>query len=242
MKKFFILYFDILGYQKKASANSLDLFNTINLCIEKIKYVIENNKIMYPTSDVKLKVFSDNFFLCSENDYQQLIFIASNLQADLLSDDVFIRGALLYGDLIYTDDFIYGKGIIDAHDIESNIAIFPRIIIDDSYFIGAIAIENSKSEEPRNIDEIRNVIKQSFCYNLDDTLFLNYLEELKLLTESIPQYAYPYTLNEFLIIHKERIIQNLKTDNRKVRHKYLWCKNYHNNFCKKYGFDALLIE
>jgi len=69
ISKHFIAYLDILGYEKH-----LDYLGEPEMFLATMSDVIENTKrdinVMSKCAgpvDVELKVFSDNFFLCSEN-------------------------------------------------------------------------------------------------------------------------------------------------------------------------------
>ena len=45
---------------------------------------------------------------------------------------LFTRGAVVVGDLHFSENFVYGNALLEAHDIESNKAKYPRVIIDES--------------------------------------------------------------------------------------------------------------
>jgi len=218
------------------------LFDVINTCIEQIKNILPFFKPSYNYSDIKLKVFSDNFFFCSETGYLQLLFFVSHLQAVLTTVNVFIRGALCYNDLIFTDDFIYGKGMIEAHDIESKIAIFPRLIIDDSFFSGAANIENSNTNINISLVEIKEHLKSSYFEDFDGNNTLDYLEECRNFTENSPRNIYPYTIRDIVYEHGNQILNNLNITSRKIHQKYCWCKKYHNKFCSNDNLLDLVIR
>jgi len=76
ISKHFIAYLDILGYEKH-----LDHWGGPEMFLATMSNVIESTrrgiKLMndYADSvDAKLKVFSDNFLLCSENGWESLLY------------------------------------------------------------------------------------------------------------------------------------------------------------------------
>jgi len=241
LKKQFIAYFDILGYEQKAGSDETNLFDTINTCIEKSAKIISGLQNKYNNTEIKLKVFSDNFLYCTETNYVPLLFLASHIQAALTCDDVFIRGALCYENLIFTNDFIYGKGIILANEIESKIAIFPRLIIDASFFLGAAEINNAIYHKNFSSNDMHKELEHFYCEDSDGNLYIDYLGEFKYFSESVSKSLYPYSINDLLVKHKNHIQENIRTSDKKVQQKYQWCKKYHNNFCSNNNFPNLLI-
>ena len=59
-----------------------------------------------------------------------IIYTILEIQFQLSSMGIFIRGGITLKELYTGKNFIYGKGIIDAYHIENKIAIYPRVVID----------------------------------------------------------------------------------------------------------------
>lgn len=96
------------------------------------------NENVYP----KVYSFSDNFAICIEYDeydfydcyYKlgRLVDIAQRIQCKFMSVyQLLIRGSIATGKLYLKNNLIYGEGLINAYLLESNYAIYPRIIISD---------------------------------------------------------------------------------------------------------------
>ena len=51
------------------------------------------------------------------------------------------------------------------------------------------------------------------------------------------------SLEELLSLHRELIIENLNKykENPSIQNKYFWCKDFHNNFCRKYDYKNFII-
>ena len=230
-KNYFIAYFDILGYEEKIKQDieekNMNTYDAIKMCISIAKRIIELNP-----NEIKMKVFSDNFFFCTENSYLKLLSFIGCLQSALSSVDIFVRGSI-----IFDEDFIYGKGIINAFKLESEISIFPRIIIDDSFFNSIKKIEK---------DDILSILENNQLYNIsrkidfDNFQYLNYLDILKDYKEKGEK-----DINKFIEIlsnHADNIKLNLKNQSKNIQQKYQWCRKYHNEFCIKYNYTDLLIN
>ena len=241
--KHLIAYFDILGYthivkslSKKEEKEFLDL---INNCVKTVYETFSNRE--YKDSYIKFNVhsFSDNFLIsmplypCYEIGlYCCLMFrLIREVQIGLISGfQIFVRGAIVIDDLYVSDKFIYGRGIIKAYELENNIAIYPRIIIDSEVVsIHKEFLNKVYNQEHRTIGKIikassvdvaidPNNVKKDF----DGIFFINYL------STTFTFRGDPYIrFNN----HKIAVVENLihYCNNIKISQKYLWCQNYHNN-------------
>ena len=248
IKKYFIGYFDILGFENKVKINNkeddLALLTTID---EIIIFSRKSISTLYKY-DIKMKVFSDNFLFCSEENYIPLILIIGMIQALFITNDLFIRGSLCYGDLYYDDEFIYGKGLINAYKLESKLAIFPRIIIDNSFFSGVTNITNKSIQEKISSNNILSNLQDIYCNDFDNYRFIDYLTIMKNYKdkESIDHPNETMSFFKFISDHAKYIKNNLLVEdtieNRIIKQKYYWCKNYHNEFCKKNKYHELIIS
>jgi hypothetical protein len=239
VKDYFIAYFDILGFEKMVNQNNkkkdLLLLTMINECIANSKEVISlfnetGNKV-----DIKFKVFSDNFIFCTEKDYISLLSMVSIIQSSFLLYNIFIRGSLSYGKMFFDEEFIYGKGLIEAYKIESEIAIFPRLIIDNTFITGASKILTLKWKKEVSFELTLESLKNIYCVDFDNNLFIDYLGMIKYREDETGQASKGCSFLEILDIHARNICYNLQTENKRIEQKYQWCKNYHNYICTKYN-------
>ena len=56
----------------------------------------------------------------------------TKLSTDLACDGMFVRGGIAYGPLFHDKTFVFGSAYQRAYEVESKIAIWPRIVIDSS--------------------------------------------------------------------------------------------------------------
>lgn len=145
IKKYYIAYFDLLGYKKffqsyqdKVGNFLQDIYEAISNTTNYIQEVnsspigVELGKLYF-----RIKVFSDNILLCLETttaevEYPRfLTFLAiiADIQRNyVLRYGLFLRGGITIGELSFNEDFVFGQGLIDAVALEET-AIYPRIIM-----------------------------------------------------------------------------------------------------------------
>lgn len=60
----------------------------------------------------------------------EIMAIAYLQNSIIANKNIFIRGYIVFGEFYYSNDMFFGKALNKAYSLESEIAIFPRIIID----------------------------------------------------------------------------------------------------------------
>lgn len=174
-----ILYFDILGYKsllKKGFICESDIMHTIadlNVHITKLTKTVKNMRI-------KSLLFSDNCVLCFPYDsccelltlFAYVVMCAQLIQERMLLHGLFIRGSICVGDVYINNHYVFGEGIIKAYEIENEVAIYPRIVIDDELIntildclerlrLRKCVLKTSKLLFPEMLDE-RNIFSLLF--------------------------------------------------------------------------------
>ncbi|CDE89472.1 adenosylmethionine-8-amino-7-oxononanoate aminotransferase [Clostridium sp. CAG:729] len=136
--KYCIAYLDILGGKNLIYKDSENIFlNHLNMFFEDAICEAEMAQI-FSKQDVVVKFFSDNILIAiklNSNDKKRvdkltkLLNIAGNIQTEILGDGYLMRGAIVEGDFYHDEKFVYGKALVEAVNIEENVAIYPRIIV-----------------------------------------------------------------------------------------------------------------
>ena len=155
-----------------------------------------------------------------------------------------IRGAVTSKFTFLRENLLLGEGISEAHYLESEIAVNPRVIfsadiITDEIF-KILSLEYNDSD-------LQIISKDS-----DGYYFVNYLNVLKdippmigkmprVSPEKIKQQA-KENVDSFFYCHKEMIEEELKKNNLKIFSKFLWLKEYHNKTVlkNKYSSDLMI--
>jgi hypothetical protein len=165
--EYFIAYFDILGYSKLVK-NLLEseepkLIKDIHDIVKSIYELKKSLSYIYP---IKIYTFSDNFLITMKirktKYIDDFIFFVSLLQETqyqiIIYYGLLIRGSLVKGKLYTGYNFVYGKGLILAYDIENNIAITPRIIVDKNLIRDILVYYDNFIIDSRNEDNINEII------------------------------------------------------------------------------------
>ena len=172
--EYYVAYFDVLGYKeafKKSKDISAKLIDAIESSIGMMKDIVSIHNTTFGEStekvpEIEYKVFSDNVLIC----YKEMKDDLSALSLVSFLRLVIVRGGITKGPLYLTNDFVGGKALIDAVELEST-AVYPRIVVDNCI----LSDLNPK---------IQNVFLKKFietpCQDLlvkstDDKFFLNYI-------------------------------------------------------------------
>lgn len=128
-----VAFLDILGFG--ALVRQLDsdpsLHSELHRALSKIR-VFKHSSLQQATaqSDLQVSVFSDSIVISGTADnLHGVIFSAIHLQANLLEMGILVRGGISSGRTVHSDDILYGEGMLAAHALEANAAIYPRIVI-----------------------------------------------------------------------------------------------------------------
>ena len=114
---------------------------------------------------IRFEESTDEFFRdCVISEINDLSYI----QRRLMKMGILIRGAVTIGDIHYDEkrNIGFGPGFIRAYELESQLALYPRIILDPSIDKDYIKLNNYKIENIYNI-----------CVDFDGLLFIDFLEE-----------------------------------------------------------------
>lgn len=154
-KKSIVTFIDILGFKDlvNQSTNSHQVLDLIHGTLMKFKSL---EKPESWTSDLieveedaqkkgldgfgisnrtKCTCFSDSIVISIEieNDlnevFSTLIANLSRIGAQLLKDGILIRGGIDLSDIYHNNGIVFGKGLINSYELETNAAKYPRIIL-----------------------------------------------------------------------------------------------------------------
>ena len=179
-----IAYLDILGAKDMiCNDNDFDFLNHLNMFMEDA--IAESGGWVFPGEEgIYIKIFSDNILLAMElkdNDEQRedkmamLFNTVANIYNEILRYGYLMRGAIVEGEFFHNDIIVYGKGLVEAVQLEENVAKYPRIIVKTKvneanswYYL----MKDSDGEAFLNIFGL--------CEGVDDATFkINILELLK---------------------------------------------------------------
>lgn len=185
--EYYVAYFDVLGYKeafKKSEDISAHLVKSIEASILLMRALLSiintpPDEPIDKNPEIEYKIFSDNILICYKETTDPLSAIPLVYFLRLIATiqriffegfQLIVRGGVTKGPLYLTRDFVGGKALIDAVELEEN-AVYPRIVVDNCI----LSDLNPK---------IQNVFLKKFietpCQDLlvkstDDKFFLNYI-------------------------------------------------------------------
>ena len=134
-----VAYLDVLGAKKFMAENSDKFLNDLNsIYFDAVNDVIATGFVTGET--VEVKIFSDNILLAiktgdnpeeAKGKITKILNVAANIYNNALWHGYLMRGAVTIGDFFQNDVFVYGKALVDAVSMEENIAIYPRIVVNE---------------------------------------------------------------------------------------------------------------
>lgn len=228
----FVCAIDILGFSQMIEKSSNEgvgdkLLKETNYLINKNKQCIIPNKY----SQGKIKIFTDNMVVAypitgdGEEELDEILQNVSEYQFNLALEGLFVRGGISIGDFYINEDIVFGKALLDAHHVESQIACYPRIILDES------SVKRLK-KYMKHYEVAPQTTK--VLIDTDGQWFINYLDTIfKFYTKCNNEYEFERVKFELMLRHKKKIEEMLDKykENIRVWDKYVWTANYHNYFC-----------
>ena len=209
-----IAFLDILGGKHIIEQNADE---SLNLVYKSYTEAIARYKNMADPDFVlpNINIFSDNITVSCQLDdnidnalecIMSVILFCTTLTAQFWANGLLIRGGITIGYCFSDNLMVWGKALVRAYEIESTIAIYPRIVIDpfaDELFD---FLSNSK-------------YKKIICRDFDGLYFIDVFFS--------PQVSSILPFLEFLIDDNTRRINDLDDKNLKERQKLKWLQNYY---------------
>ena len=204
----------------------------------------------------KATMFSDSIVISKEIDeyfsFSDFINFIAQLQFELLREGILLRGGIDIGKVYHDEAFIFGKGLISAYLLENEISKYPRITISKRALEKINLLNDEKFENkfkhhvtynnekiylfPQDIEE--DISNDEFLYvkeDKDGNSYVNYMyvgcqmiqaskEDIYASDKRICLSFIEDTLSKIRMV----VYNGLKLEDRNVREKYEWMKQYFN--------------
>jgi len=198
-----VAFIDILGFKDIVLANSQskdnvifkELINAIEQSYKKaFSFGIDGLSAIGDhfeenlTSKFKYKVFSDNLFISYDyeedlSDYGFAVYWITAMsviyQREMLNKKFYVRGGIADGQNYSNDHVIFSDALIKAYELETKIAKYPRIVVEDSIV--------RKQDECFNEHIFKSELKKVFVKDWTGTLFVNPFKLFESFGELIPK-------------------------------------------------------
>ncbi len=244
-EKCFVAYLDILGFKEKVreTEESPELLKELTDTL-KINSPFTQSSGKKTTVEGKLDIrsffFSDSFAFMmkvEKKNLPHLFLIVRYLHDVLLKNGLCLRGAVVIGKMYWPKDgenILVGPAMIEAHKLESEVAIYPRIVISQKLHEYIDGDRNIKTWSEDGKIPLSEFIKR----DKDGVYFFDVLNQniTRKKGEDIIHENGVFSIvwdhnresnYEQVIIYVNDIIgKHIKDENELVRQKYEWLKTY----------------
>jgi hypothetical protein len=159
-KSSLVAFIDILGFENLVRQGQV---NTILRAMGIIRRRI-GQVDGFPKPPSRHAMFSDSVVFSTEltdEGIEALVHNVAYLTAELFHNGILCRGAIAKGDLYHQGMTIFGPALIDAYRLESQLAIYPRILI--PYEIGERFLEIKNNKQNRHFQSgMANFFRHDF--------------------------------------------------------------------------------
>ena len=218
---YIIAYIDFLGIKEKmkneSSYESLQILKFLLMGTKRTaSYISDINTI----NDFEIKIFSDNIVIAQKVEEERVndqIISIVNLMGSiqfhaLLQFDFWLRGGITIGELFIDDSVVWGNGLIEAYNIEDNLANYPRIVLSNK------VLEKYQSCKKESLN-LFGLIKKDF----DGLWFVDFLI-------AAPNLKMIPSISKFL---SDIVVTYVNKPDR-VKQKINWMITYFNSYCCKF--------
>lgn len=234
----FVIFIDILGFKEKIK-NTVNADGSDNLAlIGEMVNAIKLYPTVFDTSDDnkyfksrRVTQFSDSIIISFElNDPADWFYALINtrhLILELVYKGFLCRGGMTYGKMVHTKEYLFGPAVIDAYELETKGANYPRVIVSNEKIVEIISeyLKNEKTDKYglfQDLEELESLLKKDF----DGLYYLDYFFDIQ---SDIDEEHYIQYFNRL----KKIILDGLSTKNEGIKVKYSWMREKYNLFVKR---------
>ncbi|MBK5066410.1 hypothetical protein [Paraburkholderia domus] len=170
-----------------------------------------------------VKMFSDSIVIAAALEPKNVIGVievASALQRLFLKRHVLLRGGIAFGKHFSSANVTFSQALVNAYLIESKVARFPRIVIDES-------VLNFAWHHRDADDLLKQKIRNTVVSDRDGAMFVDYLTEATL-TDLTP--------------HVRACIEGNISPHETILEKMRWLFDYHNHCASSYNLQPLDVQ
>lgn len=238
-RKAIVTFIDILGFKEIVKTRSAtDIHEILSELADwsggDTDYIAEEDEASIPVGLTGAIAFSDNVVrVCpidtDEDDegghgalFHELLSLV-HVQAKLAERGIFLRGGMTVDDIHMSARMVFGPGLVRAYELESSLAIYPRIVIDP----GAIQalFENPAMRGHDDVEDDLEYIDNLVRQGEDGFYFVDYLKACRSELNN-PGEGFPLKLREHAAFITEAAAKFGQLTS--AKQKYLWLARYHN--------------
>ena len=149
-------------------------------------------------------------------------------------ESVLRRGAVTVGSLHHEEDQVFGPALVRAYYLETDVAQYPRIIVDPRLIHRMNSTEDFVADQ-HDHDQERSHIADCLKRDRDGIYFIDYLGLSASELDDVPESVL------FLQRHRDLILAGAQTHGERpaLAVKYNWLLEYHNDYVRTLNEDVL---
>lgn len=129
-----VAFLDILGFKKAVTTKTAeDIFFALDIVKIQIEFQKEMRERYHYDENFIVQIFSDSIYFSYPSDRGwDLVRDVAGLMARVAGYGFYYRGGITYGKVFEDEKILFGPAIIEAYMLESQVAIYPRVIVSRS--------------------------------------------------------------------------------------------------------------
>lgn len=232
-EKSYVAFLDVLGFKKLVYSKKKEDREKIELYLKTARETLNRLKEIPSKKIIGSIVISDSIILTvpfgdNETEHidnlRQLCIAILSLQRKLLVKDIWIRGAISFGDTHFddTNNQIIGSAYVDAYLLEEKMAKYPRVILDNR-IIKELNCHNSScliSKINKHLSSDLRSYTKNVLYDWSNSFNMNVILE-----KDAPLFIDYLISDRQAILRIIRLIEQ-KCQNIELYSKFKWVANY----------------
>lgn len=250
-KKGLVYFIDVLGTKDRNFNDNLKIASVFRNEMNNIQLRHRNTSVVdryvFSFSDCAYIVYALKDEFQNDEDYKnsfiyQSLYNTTYTIATFLAEGFLCRGGIVYGDVYYdlNQNIIFGPAVNYAYKLESEIAFYPNIILEDELAQEVLTFDKSiKSKNPfasltNGQIILHNDITKKYYLN-----YLNYLCDVSSAELGTKTYSFERLYEKAIVLSNNEIIKN--SNNKNVVKKHQWQIKYLNEI-KQYRDSGIEID
>lgn len=232
-----VAFIDVLGFSNMVAQSAND-----NSCLRHLTSAIDEfHNLMWEWeadgnySSFAFTQFSDSIIVSSLADsfdsFEMLQQVLRGIMMLASRYGILVRGGITRGLLIHDDSLLVGPAMVEAYNLESKSAVYPRIIIDDSI---KLAYDKNIEHYVRNHTTFTQIPTQDFIFSKDADGWW-YIDYINPSDDYINLCQTVRDLQEYHSDLQDIVKKGLQVSVPYVRTKYQWLENKLNSIKNKNG-------
>jgi hypothetical protein len=234
----FVIFIDILGFKDKIKATTDKEGLDNQIAIKSVSDALEMYFTLFDTQEDEkyyktrqVTQFSDSIvisFQLKEPGHLFSAFINSRLLIlELVYKGFLCRGGMTYGKMIHTKKLLFGPAVIEAYELESKGANYPRIIVSEGKIVSVMKefLNDGKTSGYgllQDMKELEGILKKDF----DGLYYLDYFFDVQ---SDIDDGNFQEYYNRLRSI----IVAGLSSKDESIKVKFSWMSEKYNIFVKR---------